>query len=69
MRYQVSCVIESRLRTNKRLEQVIKKQTECDCALVRAEAHQQMLENMVNTVTKELSQIRGQINKYRQILS
>ena len=55
---KVSDVIQGMLRTSKRLEQVIKKQNEYDNALVRPEARQEMLENKVNAVTKELSQIR-----------
>ena len=38
-------------------------QNEFDNAIVRAEARQEMLENKVNAVTKELSQIRDEINK------
>jgi len=60
---KVNDVIQGMLRTSERLEQVIKKQTEYDNALVRAEARQEMLENKVNAVTKELSQIRDEINK------
>ena len=47
------------LRANERLDQVIKKQNDCDSALQRAEAHQEMLENKVNVVTKEISQTRN----------
>jgi len=60
---KVNDVIQGMLRTSERLEQVIKKQTEYDSALVRAEARQEMLENKVNAVTKELSQIRDEISK------
>ena len=60
---KVSDVIQSMLRTNGRLDQVIKKQNDCDSALQRAEAHQEMLENKVNVVTKEISQFMEEIKK------
>ena len=45
------------LRTNQRLDQVIKKQNDYDSGLQRAEARQEMLENKVNVVTNEISQL------------
>lgn len=60
---KVSDVIQSMLRTNERLDQVIKKQNDYDSALIRAEARQEMLENKVNAVTKEISQLREDMNK------
>lgn len=60
---RVSEVIQSMLRTNERLDQVIKKQNDYNSALTRAEARQETLENKVHAVTKEISQLREEMNK------
>lgn len=58
---KVSDIIQSMIRTNEKLEQVIKKQYEYENTLAKAEVRQEMIENKLGEVAKEVNVIRQEM--------